>query len=481
MRGQKGILHNLSILTAGQIVSQLTNVAALVYLAGYLGPHWFGVVQIGVAFMGYALITADWGMMALGIREISRQDQPSRILLYARQHVGILAIQAVAVLILGWLVLPRLNFYSHDPWIFSLYLLAVIPQVYTQGWVAVGLERMTWVGLARITRSLVYAVGVFLVLPLLARHTSWDAPRWVPVLFLTAVSLGNLVVNIPLSRWFGQFIHPKIPSWRECRRRWGQTSSIGANTVVLRILFNIDIILLGTLATPEVAGNYAAAAKVIFFLVVAMDVLWGALLPRLSRLAEESQEAFRRTFNLFFGVVTIMLGAIALGGFLVGPELVEFLYKGKFAEAGSVFKVLAVSYAMLAMSTFLGHTLLAQNRQKWYLLPLAISSLTAIVTIRLLVPEHGGLGASWGMIIAHGLLLVILATINLRNFSLLLGQTWLGCVPAFLVMALVVGRLQDLHVMIQVAAGGGVFLILAAPALMRLRRLSQPPAPPATV
>ena len=205
------------------------------------------------------------------------------------------------------------------------------------------------------------------------------------------------------------------------------------------------------------------------------DVLWGALLPRLSRLAEESQEAFRRTFNLFFGVVTVLLGPIALGGYLVGPDLVEFLYKGKFSEAGDVFKVLAVSYAMLAVSTFLGHTLLAQNRQKWYLLPLVISALTAIVSIRLLVPEHGGIGASWGMIISHGLLFVTLASINFRNFNLLLGQTWLGCIPAFLVMALVVSRLQGMNVLIQVIAGGGIFLILTAPSLMRLRRLSQPP------
>ncbi len=83
---------------------------------------------------------------------------------------------------------------------------------------------------------------------------------------------------------------------------------------------------------------------------------------------------------------------------------------------------------------------MAQNRQKWYLLPLVISALTAIVSIRLLVPEHGGIGASWGMIISHGLLFVTLASINFRNFNLLLGQTWLGCIPAFLVMALVVSR-----------------------------------------
>ena len=51
MRGTRGVLHNLSILTTGQVASQLLNVWALVFLADKLGAHWFGVVQIGVSVM----------------------------------------------------------------------------------------------------------------------------------------------------------------------------------------------------------------------------------------------------------------------------------------------------------------------------------------------------------------------------------------------------------------------------------------------
>ena len=61
MRGQKGIFHNLSILTAGQIVAQLTNVAALVFLAGHLGHEFLGLGQ------GRTLGDAE-GHAALGAR-----------------------------------------------------------------------------------------------------------------------------------------------------------------------------------------------------------------------------------------------------------------------------------------------------------------------------------------------------------------------------------------------------------------------------
>ena len=470
MRGRSGLLHNLGILTVGQIVSQIANVAALVYLADFLGPHRFGVVQLGVAFMAYALIIAEWGMMSLGIREVSRLDEPARIFAYCREHCGIMAVQAVVVLALGLVVLPHLPFYAHDHVVFLLYLAAVIPQVYTQDWVAVGLERMKWVGASRIVRSLTYALLIFTTLRFL--DGDQQAQRWVPATFLLATVLGNLTVNIPLAHWFGRFVHPRLPSWSACRERWTQTSSIGANVVILRILYNIDLMMLGILASPEAAGNYAAAAKIMFVLVVAVEMLWTALLPRLSRLAKRAPADFRKTFNLFFGTVTALLLPISLGGWLVGTDLIDFLYRGKFTAAGPIFQVLAVSYSMLALGTFLGNTLLAEDRQKWYLLPLIVSSLTAIAAVRLLVPEYGNLGAAWGIFIAHALLLIILTVINIRDFTRRLGEVLLGILPALAAMGLVLTLFPRWHVLVRIIIGGLVYLILAAYPLLRLRRLS---------
>jgi len=299
-----------------------------------------------------------------------------------------------------------------------------------------------------------------------------DAQRWVPAIFLLASIISNLTVNIPLARWFGRFVHPRLPGWSECRRRWVQTSSIGANTVILRVLFNIDLMLLGILASPEAAGNYAAAAKIMFVLVIAVEVLWAALLPRLSRLARYARDDFRTTFNLFFATVTALLLPIALGGWLVGDDLIDFLYRSQFTEAGPVFRVLAFSYAMLALGTFLGNTLLAEDRQAWYLLPLVISSLAAVVAVRLLVPVHGSLGASWGIFTAHALLLLILLVINARNFNRQTIETLLGVLPALAAMAWVVSVIGHWHVLLRIAVGGGVYLALAIYPLLRLRRLS---------
>ena len=238
------------------------------------------------------------------------------------------------------------------------------------------------------------------------------------------------------------------------------------------MLYNIDLILLGSLASPEMAGQYAAAAKIMFVLVIAVEVLWAALLPRLSRLAKQSRPAFLASFNLTFGTVAALLMPIALGGWMVGEGLIDLLYRGKFAGAAPIFQVLALSYACLALGTFLGNTLLAEDRQKWYFSPLVISSLVAVGGIWWLVPRFGAEGAAWGIFLAHGLLLISLVVVNWRNFSALLGQTLLGVLPALAVMYLVLRALPEAHVLWRVPAAAIVYLALAIWPLLRLRRRS---------
>lgn len=462
MRGTKGVLHNLSILSLGQIGSQLLNVWALVFLADYLGAHWFGVVQIGVTVMAYALITAEWGMFSLGIREVSRLDDMPAVLRYARTHLGLMTLQAAVVLALGLLVLPRLPFYHEGPVVFTLYLLAVLPQIFMLSWVAVGLERMTWVGVTKTGRSLFYAVFVLALLRPMERWTGLPAYQLVPSLYLMSMVLSNLFICLPLASWFGQLLLPGPPPMAEARRRWREATPIGAGIVVLRVLLNIDIIMLGLRATPDVAGNYAAASRIIFLLVIVVEVLWAALLPRFSRLAKLDRPGFVRAFNLYLGCILAGMLPIAVGGVLVGPDLITLLYGDQFPAAGRVFQVLAVSYTMLAVGTFLGNTLVSEDRQSRYVPPVTVAALVALIGTFVLIPRWGSLGACLGMLASHLLLVTSLAVIVRGRLRRELGRLLLSLAPALLAMAAAVWLAAGWHVVLRIALGGSVYLILAA-------------------
>jgi O-antigen/teichoic acid export membrane protein len=474
MRGRHGMLRNLGILTAAQVVAQLLNVVALVYLARRVGAHWFGVLQVGVAVMAYALIIAEWGLFSSGVRAVSRLDRPVDVRLYARRHAGLMGVLACVVLAAGLLLLPRLPFFYEDPWIFLLYLLAVVPQVLMFDWVGVGLERMTWPAAAKVVRSLVYAGAVLLLLARLDGVLGWPDRRWVPLLLLCSLSAGNLVIAVPLARWLGGPVWPAFGGLADWRARLAVVAPLGGAIVVMRILLNADIVALGLLAPPDVAGGYAAAAKIVFVLVTAVEVLWNALLPRLSRLWRESPTRFRARLALYLGLVLALFAPAAAGGAALGGPFVRVLYGAQFPNAGVVFRLLSVSYVVLAIGQFFGNALVASDRQRAAFPPVAAAAVVAIAMAALLIPRAGAAGAAVAMLLAHVTLLAGSAWACRRLIGRRLGEAAGITVTAAVAMGFVVARVGAVWPLAAtIVVGIALYAALAGWPLWRWYRLAR--------
>ncbi len=439
MRGRSSIFRDLGILTAAQIAAQLLNLVALVYIARQVGARWFGVLQIGVAVSAYALITAEWGMFNTGIREMARLERKDEVLAYARRHTGLLAALACIVLLVGGAVLPRFPFFDEDPWVYALYLLAVVPQVWMLDWVGVGLERMTWVGVAKVTRSLVYALAVLCLLAPLDGWLGWPAWRWVPALLLLSLSAGDVVIGLWLTRWLGEPVWPVWGGRRDWRTRLGAAGPIGAAIVVMRLLLNMDVLVLGIFRQPEEVGAYAAAAKLLFVLVIAVEVLWSALLPRLSRLWQESPARFRARLSLYFGLLVAGFAPAAAAGVAVGRPLMHAVYGQQFPGAGEVFQILSVSYLLLAASAFFGNALVACDRQRDAFPPVLAGAAVGLIGTFLLAPRGGGVGAAWAMLGAHAVLLAATGWVARRILERALLATVALCCGAAGLMGLAIG------------------------------------------
>lgn len=462
MRGQSGILRNLGILTTAQILTQLLNVVALVYLARRVGAHWFGLLQIGVAVMAYALIVAEWGLFSTGVRAVSRLERPADVRAYASRHVGLMVALALLVFGAGALVLPRLPFFREDPWIFTLYLCAVVPQVMMLDWVAVGLERMTWPALAKVVRSLVYAVAVLTLLATLDGALGWPDHRWVPLLLLASLTAGNFVVALPLARWLGGAVWPAYGGREDWRARLSVAAPVGGAIVVMRVVLNVDLLLLGVLAPPDVAGGYAAAAKIVFVLVVAVEVLWNALLPRLSRLWRESPARFRARLALYLGLVLALFAPLAAGGAALGGPFMRALYGAQFPAAAPVFRILSVAYVVLATAQFLSNALVACDRQRAAFPPTAASAVVALAAAWWLIPRAGAAGAAWAMFLAHATLLAGVAWASRHLLGRRLGQGVAISMGAAVAMGLVVSRLgEDWPLPLTILAGAAFYALLA--------------------
>ncbi|MEN8005950.1 MAG: oligosaccharide flippase family protein [Candidatus Krumholzibacteriota bacterium] len=470
MHSNKAILHNLGLLTVAQGTAHLLNLVALVYLARMVGSHWFGVLQIGATLSLYAVITAEWGLFTLGIRQVSRLKTGAEILGYARSHLGLLLGMAVPVFVIGLLLLPLFPAHREDYWILPLFLLMVFPQVFMLDWIALGLEQMGWAGTIKAVRSLFQAGLLLLLLGPIDGWLGWPAYRWVPVLFLVAYLVSNRIMAWRAGRWLGGTVLPAFPGWGEWRSRLAQATPIGASSLTARVLIGIDVILLGLLIDPSSVGIYCAAAKILGVIIIGGEVLWRAILPRFSRLWAESHHLFRQKFNTYFGVFAFGILPLGAGGLVLGDRVMVDLYGPDFATAGGVFRILSLSYVALSLGRFLSLTLVASDRQHAIFRPLLGSALVAVIGNLLLIPRLDMMGACWAMLAAHSLLFGWTMLICRKLFTVRLVVTVLLSVLAAGVTGVVVTLLPAWHSGTLVGIGALVYLVLGVPCLVRLRR-----------
>lgn len=398
-----GLWRDLGVLSAGQGAAQLLNLAALVVVARALGGHWFGVLQVAAATSAYVLLAAEAGLFTLGVRDLARldpRDHAGARDLVARR-VGGLLLLALAAGLLGAALLPWFGAPRLDPRLLWLYLAGVLPQALMADWVVLGLGRPAWAAAARTVRSLVAALLVLLIFGGLDEGAGGGLRLWAPLSYLAGFFAGNLVAAAGATRALGARPGRRRPSRPVLRGDLAAAVPIGAANLLRRVLFNIDLVVLGLLATPVEAGRYAAASRLAFVLVTVTESSLGAVLPRLAKLHRRGLPDYRRGVRRAAAVAGLALATLAAAGALFGGPLVRRLFGEAFAGSASVFTVLVVGYAALALALLLHESLVAEDRQSAGLPPLAAGAALAAVGAAIAAPLGGAVGVAWAMAVSH--------------------------------------------------------------------------------
>ena len=407
------LLFNVGVLGVSQVTAQGLNVLALLWVARVLGTEQFGVVQVGVAFSAYALLISEMGLMSLGIRDLSRLTDLGAIRTYIRHHLGLLGVLALLTGVVGVLVLPTLPFYSQAPAVFLIYLALVLAQWGMLDWVTTGLQNQKWTGIFWVARSALYAGLVALFLP--SDGTRWgiSALVLVPAFYWGAHVAADALLAARVVRMVRGRLTPLADSgvWRA---RLVAAAPIGGSLVVVRVLYNADILLLGVLADASAAGIYAAASKLVQVLVIGAEVVWKVLLPRLSQTWSTDPEGFCRDFSRTLGLAVVALTPIAVLGIQLSDFAMTALYSDEFAGAGAPLRQLVVAYPLLALGIFLGNGLIACDRQHRYLPSVTAAAVAMIGLNVVLIPRSQELGASWAVLLS-ALVLVLTTGLQMRG------------------------------------------------------------------
>lgn len=378
---RRRVARSVAALAIGDVVNKAARFAAIVVLTRALPLDQYGLLNLGVALGGIAVVVMRLGLPDLGAREVAiagdrREELAGRIV--TPQAAGLIALTLLA----GAVVLVV------EPDAAPFVLLSggsTLGLALSGDWLLRGMERMVALAVSSVVGGVVVLAGAILV-----AATSDSATAG-----LSALAVGELAaaaitwraarlrrVPRPVLRGLGPLL----------REAWPMAI---AGVVMYAYYANIDTILLAAIHSPEEAGLYSAPYRLFLALNVIGIFAAYALLPLASRAAEAGRSDEAEDLIVSCLGPLAAFGLLCLGtAELLGGEILGFVFGAPFETMATTFLLLCIAVPWYAVGYPAGYSAIATGDQRRLLVGATVAVICNIVLNAALIPPLGAEGAA---------------------------------------------------------------------------------------
>jgi O-antigen/teichoic acid export membrane protein len=378
------IAKNFAALAVAEVGAKLLAFVAIVYLARTLAVGDFGVINFALAILTYFMLIPNAGLPLFGTREIAKDE--ARVKDYANNILTLRLIFAA----IGFCLLTLLAIFLPQPqetkYLLILYGLSLFPAALFFDWVFQGIQRMEFIGVARVLQQALYIGLVF------ALVKSSEQLLAVPLIYLAAICLASLFLFLFFIRRFG------MPSLKINLSLWksflSQALPMGFSFIMIMLYINFDTIMLQFMRGEQEVGYYNAAYKIILFITGLGGMYYTAIFPVISHLYHTSLETLHRLLSATNKLVVTIALPLAVGGTLLARPIMNLLYGSRY-DAGIIgFQILIWAAAVILVSSPYSNSLLASGRQNRFAIGVAVGAAVNLVLNFILIPLYGLTGAA---------------------------------------------------------------------------------------
>jgi O-antigen/teichoic acid export membrane protein len=385
--GGRRVAGSVALLTVGEIVNKLARFVAIVLLTRALPLDEFGLLNLGVALAGIAVVITRLGLPDLGARDIAIDDERSAELvgrIVTPQATALLGVTSLACAIVLVLAPDRVPFVA-------LCGAGALGLALSADWLLRGMERMRQLAVATALGGLVALAGAIVVAA--ASHSA-------------LAGLGALAIaDLAAAAW----------TWRSARmRRLPRPTLRGlqgllaeswplaiTGAVTYAYLANVDTVLLAATRSTEEAGLYSAPYRLFLALNATAIFAAYALLPTVARKVaaraeEEAQRLILSCLPPLAGLALLCLGTAEL----VGGSMLSTLFGTPFGAMDTTFILLCAALPWYAVGYPAGYAAIAGGHQRRLLAGASIAAMLNIGLNVALIPPLGPEGAAVATTIA---------------------------------------------------------------------------------
>lgn len=365
-----------------------------VWIARYLGPSQYGVLNYAASFVTLFSAIALLGLEAIIVRDLVRYPEKEREILgttfFLRFVAGIvsylIAVAAILVIrpddrlthlmvgVIGWVLIFG-SFDTIDLWFQSKVRSKYVVYAKNAGFlVAAGLR----------------IAFIVLKAPIIAFALA-------NVVEIGLGAAGLLIVY----RRSGQRISRWKNNFALARRLFTESWPLLLSGIVFMVYLRIDQVLLGQLANDREVGIYAAAVRVAELWFFIPTAIVSSVFPNIVRTKENDENEFYARLQKLYNLLAFIGYAIAIPGSLLAGLIIKLLFGAPYAAATPMLVLLLWSDIFAILAVARNAYLLAMN-WSWVLWLMVLAGAVSNVLLNyILIPRYGGVGAALASLVSY--------------------------------------------------------------------------------
>ncbi|MEG4168476.1 MULTISPECIES: flippase [unclassified Microcoleus] len=394
------VLSNIAWLFTDQILQMGLGLFVGLWVARYLGPTQFGLLNYAIAFVSLFSSVATMGLGTLVVRNIARDPECKNETLgtaFGLQFTG-----GIITLVLTVTVIALLK--PNDTltrWLVGIIAAGTIFNAFEaiNFWFQSQIQSKYTVLAKNSVCFLVAAVRIGLVTikaPLLA--FAWVRLAEVALVGIAYVYFYKLTGN-KIKDW--QF------SWERGKELLSESWPIILSGLAVYVYSKTDQIMLGAMNKNAELGYYAAAVKISEICDFLPMIISSSIFPKLANLRKTNYEEYLNKFQIYSDIMIFLWLGVAIPISLLSPWIVHLLYGEKYAQSAAVLGIYVWaqfgSNFGVARSSYLN----IEGQLRYGLYLTVVGSTLNVGLNFLLIPKYGALGATTATLITYFYVIIL--------------------------------------------------------------------------
>ena len=387
------LIRNLVKLLSDQILQMGLGVFVGVWVARYLGPTQFGLLNYATAVVSLFASAATRGLGTLVVRDIARDPECKEETL-GTAFVIQLAGGIITLLVAAGAIAVLNPDDSLTLWLVGILAAATMFQSFET--INFWFQSQVQSKYTAVAKNSVALLVAGIRIGLIQVRAPLIAFAWV---MLAEVALAGLAIALVYQSRGNDFKLWRISGDRG-KQLLQESWPLVLSSLAVFIYSKIDLIMLGSVDKTEL-GYYAVAVKlseVCDFLPV---IIAAAIFPKLAQLRETNYAEYLKKFQIYSDAMLFLWLGVAVPISLLAPFIVQTLYGEQYAASSGVLSI----YVWAQFGTNFGiarNTYFALEGQLRYNFYLTVAgSIFNIVLNSLLIPQYGALGATAATLITY--------------------------------------------------------------------------------